>query len=160
MENNKQDNLARVGIHMRRIRFSKTQATRKINATSSLNADLVLALDLRTSSLFPELVSSHLPTTRPTFTFYHHPNTLIYFIFHSLDSATVQQRMKHTMAIPGLVNVHAQDCGVHVDQKIEIHEPSELMFEERDERLGKFRNQDKQFYDAVRSSKSSNVYEG
>lgn len=138
------------------------------NNSQSLNADLVLALDLRTSSLSPELVMSHLPTTRPTFTFYHHPNTLIYFIFHSPDSATVQQRMKHTMAIPGLVNVHAQDCGVHVAQKIEIHEPSELVFEERDERLGKFRSmylrgewqgtesqyealdKDKQFYDAVR----------
>ncbi|KAJ4315614.1 Twinfilin-1 [Neodidymelliopsis sp. IMI 364377] len=65
---------------------------------------------------------------------------LLYFIFHSPDSATVQQRMKHTMAIPGLVNVHAEDCGVHVDQKIEIHEPDELVFEESDERVGRFRS--------------------
>lgn len=48
--------------------------------------------------------------------------------------------MKHTMAIPGLVNVHAEDNGVHVDQKIEIHDPVELMFETRDNRIGKFRS--------------------
>lgn len=134
----------------------------------SLNVDLVLALDLQTSSLSPELTSSHLPTTHPTFTFYRHPNKLIYFIFHSPDSATVQQRMKHTMAIPGLINVHAEDCGVHVDQTIEIHDPEDLMFKARDERVGRFRSLylrgsfqgtesqyetlegDAEFYDAVR----------
>ena len=47
--------------------------------------------------------------------------------------------MKHTMAIPGLVNVHAKDCGVHVDQKIEIHEPGDLVFEV-DEKVGRFRS--------------------
>ena len=77
----------------------------------------------------------------PSFTFYRHPTTkLLYFIFHSPDSATVKQRMKHTMAIPGLVNVHAQDQGVHVDQKIEIHSPEDLVFETKDERIGKFRS--------------------
>jgi twinfilin-like protein len=44
------------------------------------------------------------------------------------------------MAIPGLVNVHAEDCGVHVDQKIEIHEPDELVFDESDKRVGRFRS--------------------
>lgn len=76
--------------------------------------------------------------------------------------------MKHTMAIPGLVNIHAEDCGVHVDQKIEIHEPEDLVFNESDEKVGKFRSmylrgdwqgtesqyegleKDKKFYDAVR----------
>lgn len=134
----------------------------------SLNSDLALALDLQASSLSPEQISSHLPTTHPTFTFYRHPNNRLYFIFHSPDSATVQQRMKHTMAIPGLVNVHAEDCGVHVDQKIEIHEPEDLVFEESDDKVGRFRSvylrngfqgtesqyegleSDKQFYDAVR----------
>ena len=77
--------------------------------------------------------------THPTFTLYHHPNKRLYFIFHSPDSATVQQRMKHTMAIPGLVNVHAEDCGVHIDQKIEIHEPDDLAFED-DEKIGRFRS--------------------
>jgi twinfilin-like protein len=47
--------------------------------------------------------------------------------------------MMHTMAIPGLL-VHAEDVGVHVDTKIEIHEPSELVFEKKDERKGKFRS--------------------
>ena len=47
--------------------------------------------------------------------------------------------MMHTLAIPGLVNVHAQDLGVHVDQKIEIHNPEDLVFETKDERIGKFR---------------------
>ena len=74
--------------------------------------------------------------------------------------------MKHTMAIPGLVNVHAKDCGVHVDQKIEIHEPGDLVFEV-DEKVGRFRSvylrgagkgteseyeeleRDTRFYDAV-----------
>lgn len=134
----------------------------------SLNADLVLALDSQISSLAPDLVSSQLPTTKPTFTFYRHPNNLTYFIFHSPDSATVQQRMKHTVAIPGLVNVHAEDYGVHIDQKIEIHDPEELVFDTKDERVGRFRSmylrgsfqgtesqyealgRDAKFYDAVR----------
>lgn len=134
----------------------------------SLNSDLALALDIQAASLPPEQIPSHLPTTHPTFTFYRHPNNRLYFIFHSPDSATVQQRMKHTMAIPGLVNVHAEDCGVHVDQKIEIHEPGDLIFEESDDKVGRFRSvylrngfqgtesqydgleRDKHFYDAVR----------
>jgi twinfilin-like protein len=75
--------------------------------------------------------------------------------------------MKHTMAIPGLVNVHAEDRGVHVDQKIEIHEPEDLVFDKGDQKLGRFRSvylrggwrgteseyegleRDKEFYDAV-----------
>jgi twinfilin-like protein len=48
--------------------------------------------------------------------------------------------MKHTMAIPGLINVHAQDQKVHVDQKIEIHDLDDLVFEAKDERIGKFRS--------------------
>ncbi|KAJ8119003.1 hypothetical protein OPT61_g124 [Boeremia exigua] len=134
----------------------------------SLNSDLALALDLQLSPLAPEQVSSRLPMSHPTFTFYRHPNKRLYFIFHSPDSATVQQRMKHTMAIPGLVNVRAKDCGIHVDQKIEIHEPEDLTFEKDDEKVGKFRSmylrgewqgtesqyegleRDRIFYDAVK----------
>lgn len=88
-----------------------------------------LALTLVFSQfLSPTTLIAHLPTTYPTFTLYRHPATrLLYFIFHSPDSAPVQARMKHTMAIPGLINVHAEDMGVHVDQKVEIHEPDELM---------------------------------
>jgi twinfilin-like protein len=63
----------------------------------------------------------------------------MYFIFHSPDTATVQQRMKHTMAIPGLL-VHAEDVGVHVDRKTEIHEPADLVFEQEDDRAGRFRS--------------------
>ncbi|KAJ4369445.1 Twinfilin-1 [Didymella sp. IMI 355093] len=116
----------------------------------SLEADLKLGLDLQITSVQAEHVSSHIPVTHPTFTFYHHSNKRLYFIFHSPDSATVQQRMKHTMAIPGLVNVHAEDCGVHIDQKIEIHEPEDLVFQEEDEKIGKFRKGDIEFYDRVR----------
>lgn len=106
----------------------------------SLDANLALALDLQTMSVHPEDVCSHLPVTHPTFTLYRHPNKRLYFIYHSPDSATVQQRMKHTMAIPGLVNVHAEECGVHIDQKIEIHEPEDLTFQESDGKIGKFRS--------------------
>lgn len=105
-----------------------------------MDADLVLALDLVATSVQPEVVSSHIPVAHPTFTLYHHPNKCKYFIFHSPDSANIQQRMKHTMAIPGLVNVHAEDCGVHIDQKIEIHEPEELIFQESDGNVGRFRS--------------------
>lgn len=48
--------------------------------------------------------------------------------------------MKHTMAIPGLINVIAKDNGVSVDQKLEIHDPEELEFAMQDERIGKFRS--------------------
>lgn len=44
------------------------------------------------------------------------------------------------MAIPGLINVHAEDQGIHIDQKIEIHDPDDLVFEGKDERIGKFRS--------------------
>jgi twinfilin-like protein len=48
--------------------------------------------------------------------------------------------MTHTLAIPGLINVHAADQDVHVDQKLEIHDPDDLVFEGRDERVGTFRS--------------------
>jgi twinfilin-like protein len=115
-----------------------------------------------------EDVAATLPKDKPSFTFYCHPTTqLLYFVFHSPDSASVQERMKHTMAIPGLINVHAQDRGVYVDQKIEVHDLENLVFEAEDERIGKFRSMylrnrfegtestyqnleaDKAFYDAV-----------
>jgi twinfilin-like protein len=99
-----------------------------------------LGLDLQITSVQAEHVSSHIPVTHPTFTLYRHPNKRLYFIFHSPDSATVQQRMKHTIAIPGLVNIHAEDCGGHIDQKIEIHEPEDLVFQEEDKKIGKFRS--------------------
>ncbi|KAH7408608.1 hypothetical protein DE146DRAFT_675627 [Phaeosphaeria sp. MPI-PUGE-AT-0046c] len=77
-------------------------------------------------------VSSHLPTTIPTFTFYIHPTTsLVYFISHCPDSAAVKARMTHTMAIPGLL-VHAEDAGVKADRTMEIHELGEAVFEDND----------------------------
>jgi len=86
-------------------------------------------------------VAATLPANTPSFTFYRHPTAqLLYFIFHSPDSASVQERMTHTMAIPGLVNVHAEVQGVHVDQKIEIHDPEDLVFETKDECIGRFRS--------------------
>ena len=52
----------------------------------------------------------------------------------------MQQRMTHTMAIPGLL-VHAQDQGIHIDQKLEIHDPDDLVFEAaKDELVGRFRS--------------------
>jgi twinfilin-like protein len=47
--------------------------------------------------------------------------------------------MTHTLAIPGLL-VHAEDAGIQVDQKIEIQDPEDLMFEEKDDRVGRFRS--------------------
>ena len=52
--------------------------------------------------------------------------------------------MKHTVAISGLL-VHAEDLGVSVDQKIEIHELGDLVFEDRrggdgDRGVAKFRS--------------------
>ena len=93
-------------------------------------------------NISPTDLASTLPTSQPSFTFYRHPTSrLLYFIFHSPDSAPVQARMKHTMAIPGLVNVHAEEQGVRVDQKLEIHDPADLVFDGAgDERIGKFRS--------------------
>lgn len=71
-----------------------------------------------------------LPNTTPSFTFYTHPSThLLYLISHSPDSAPVQQRMKHTLAIPGLL-VHAEDVGVSVDRRIESHEVGDVCFDD------------------------------
>jgi len=44
------------------------------------------------------------------------------------------------MAIPGLINVIAKDNGVDVDQKIEIHDAEDVVFEEKDKRIGQFRS--------------------
>ena len=99
-----------------------------------------LTLNLAKQDVASEDVASLISTTSPTFTFFHHPSTsILYFIFHSPDTASVQQRMKHTMAIPGLL-VHAEGVDIHVNQKIEIHEPEELVFEDKDERVGRFRS--------------------
>lgn len=114
-------------------------------------------------------VRATIPIDTPSFTFYRHLVTgVLYFIFHSPDSAPVQARMIHTIAIPGLANVHAKGQGVHIDQKIEIHDPEDLVFATKDERIGKFRSMyltnrfdgteskydgleaDKAFYDAVK----------
>lgn len=48
--------------------------------------------------------------------------------------------MVHTMAVPGLLNVTAKEQGVQVSQKIEIHDVDDLVFEEGDGRIGKFRS--------------------
>ncbi|CAN9186611.1 unnamed protein product [Alternaria alternata] len=128
-----------------------------------------LELSYIRNGIIPEHVAATLPNDRPSFTFYRHPDTqLLYFIFHSPDDATVQERMKHIMAIPGLINVHSHDRNVHVDQKIEIHDPDDLVFGAKDERIGRFRSvylrnkfegtestydnleADKTFYDKVR----------
>ncbi|KAA8620578.1 actin monomer binding protein [Pyrenophora tritici-repentis] len=58
-------------------------------------------------------VAATLPAETPSFTLYRHAITrillrfILYFIFHSPDTASVQERMMHTMAIPGLINIHA-----------------------------------------------------
>ncbi|KAF1972426.1 hypothetical protein BU23DRAFT_163372 [Bimuria novae-zelandiae CBS 107.79] len=101
----------------------------------------ILQLNFRSRNLAPSEVASHLPTSTPSFTFYHHAaNERLYFIFYSPDNASVKARMKHTMAIPGLINIIANDNGMQVDQKIEIHDAEELVFEAKDERIGKFRS--------------------
>lgn len=122
--------------------LSQTTKSFLLTRTQSVNITTeCLQLNLHTTALAPSDVASHLPTSTPSFTFYRHTsNHSLYFIFCSPDSATVKERMKHTMAIPGLVNIIAQDNGVDVDQKIEIHDPEDLDFQPKDERIGKFRS--------------------
>jgi twinfilin-like protein len=101
----------------------------------------VLQLNFQATNLLPSQIAAKLPTDRPSFTFYRRQvSHVLYFIFCSPDNASVQERMKHTMAIPGLINIIAKDNGVDVDQKVEIHEPEELEFEETDKRIGMFRS--------------------
>jgi twinfilin-like protein len=116
-----------------------------------------LELNYTKNDLSPKNVAATLPPNTPSFTFYRHPTThILYFIFHSPDHATVQQRMMHTLAIPGLINVHAKDADVHVDEKIEIHDPKELVFAARDERVGRFRS----LYLRNKVVGTESVYEG
>ncbi|KAL5408750.1 hypothetical protein PMIN04_011280 [Paraphaeosphaeria minitans] len=101
----------------------------------------ILQLNVRANNLPSADVASRLPTDKPSFTFYRHSSSdCIYFVFCSPDSAHVKERMKHTMAIPGLINIIAKDNGVNVHQKLEIHVPEEMDFEPKDERIGKFRS--------------------
>ncbi|KAF1961623.1 hypothetical protein CC80DRAFT_542991 [Byssothecium circinans] len=108
----------------------------------SLNiATEILTLNASLKSRLPSQVSSSLPTDRPSFTFYRHlSNEKLYFIFCSPDCASVRDRMMHTMAIPGLINVIARDSGIEVDRKIEIHDSGDLEFEEAGGRVGRFRS--------------------
>ncbi|PSN74614.1 hypothetical protein BS50DRAFT_540004 [Corynespora cassiicola Philippines] len=93
------------------------------------------------ATLPQDQVSKRLPAEHPSFTFYRHPeNKLLYFIWCSPDGAPVKERMTHTMAIAGLVNVIAKDNGVVVDQKVEIHEPEDLNFGMEEKPAGKFRS--------------------
>jgi len=100
-----------------------------------------LKLNFSKKNVDPAAVMAMLPTDYPSFTFYRHLHSNVtYFIFCSPDSVPVKERMVHTMAIPGLVNIIAKESGVNVDQKIEIHDPDELEFGEKDKRIGKFRS--------------------
>jgi twinfilin-like protein len=101
----------------------------------------ILKLNFYEENLSPSGIAAKLPTDHPSFTFYRHLESgLTYFIFCSPDSVPVKERMSHTLAIPGLVNIIANENGVVVDQKIEIHDPDELEFGEKDKRIGKFRS--------------------
>jgi twinfilin len=100
-----------------------------------------LILNFQAHNILPIDLPSKLPSSHPSLTFYRHlDSSLLYFIFLSPDSAPVKVRMMHTMAIPGLVNIIAKENKVQVDQKIEIHDPEDLNFEEHDERIGRFRS--------------------
>ena len=100
-----------------------------------------LKLNIDAKHVSPESVSERLPIDHPSFTFYRHLETRVtYFIFCSPDSVPVKERMTHTLAIPGLVNLIAKEVSIEVDQKIEIHDRDELVFEEKDKRIGKFRS--------------------
>jgi twinfilin-like protein len=63
--------------------------------------------------------------------------------------------MTHTLAIPGLINVHAADQDVHVDQKLEIHDPDEVVFGGEDGRVGRFRS----LYVGKRGGGTESTYE-
>lgn len=134
--------LSRGGDCIQIVSCAELPATTRLTCLQSVNIQTeVLQLNFRAGNVDAAQVAARLPTDRPSFTFYRHPaNSLLYFIFCSPDSATVQERMKHTMAIPGLVNIIAKDNGVNVDQKIEIHDPEDLEFAEGDDRIGKFRS--------------------
>ncbi|KAF2448957.1 hypothetical protein P171DRAFT_428931 [Karstenula rhodostoma CBS 690.94] len=114
----------------------------QLNSQQSVNISTeVLQLNFGAKNLAPVEVISRLPTDKPSFTFYRHgSNDRLYFIYCSPDSANVKERMKHTVAIPGLINIITKDNGVNVDQKLEIHDPEEVDFAQKDERIGKFRS--------------------
>ncbi|KAF2714717.1 hypothetical protein K504DRAFT_486553 [Pleomassaria siparia CBS 279.74] len=100
-----------------------------------------LKLNFHDKGVAPSLVAERIPTAYPSFTFYRHSESHVtYFIFCSPDSVPVKERMTHTMAIPGLVNIIAKENGLEIDQKIEIHGADELEFAERDQRIGRFRS--------------------
>ncbi|KAH8719325.1 hypothetical protein GQ44DRAFT_751739 [Phaeosphaeriaceae sp. PMI808] len=110
-----------------------------VQISLDLNSE-TLTLILSQSNLTPPQIPPLIPTTTPSFTFFTHPTLhQLFFIFHSPDVASVQARMKHTMAIPGLL-VHAEDAGVRIDRRIEVHDPTDVVFEEEDRDAGKFRS--------------------
>jgi twinfilin-like protein len=135
-------NLKEGGRCVQMVSHSANRNSPPLTQSQSVNiATETLQLNFQSSNLDASQVASKLPTDRPSFTFFRHQaNRLLYFVFCSPDSASVQERMKHTLAIPGLVNIIAKDNGVDIDQKIEIHDGEDLTFEERDRRIGQFRS--------------------
>lgn len=104
-------------------------------------SSLTLRLNFHEAHLTPTEVITKIPKETPSFTFYRHPDLKrLYFIYFSPDNAPVKARMAHTTAIPGLSNVIAKEQGLTIDQKIEIHELEDLVFENKDNRIGKFRS--------------------
>lgn len=102
---------------------------------------LTLRLSFYETGLSPTQIIAKTTSETPSFTFYRHPVfKRLYFIYFSPDSAPTKVRMAHTVAIPGLINVIARERGLTVDQKIEIHELDDLVFEGGDDRIGKFRS--------------------
>ncbi|KAF2015536.1 hypothetical protein BU24DRAFT_491769 [Aaosphaeria arxii CBS 175.79] len=116
-----------------------------------------LVLNFQASNIAPDEVAARIPKSKPSYTFYRHPASgLLYFINSSPDAATVKERMTHTMAVPGLVNIIAKEQGAATDRKVEIHDPEDLMFEENDETIGRFRS----IYLLNKSVGTESVWEG
>lgn len=108
---------------------------------TTLDLDLLPSCPNPGAAVAPDEVASLVSTPTPNFTFYIHPSipataslpsrkSELYFIYYSPDSASVKERMTHTMAVPGLVNVICKDNGIRVQRKLEVHCAEDICFDE------------------------------
>jgi twinfilin len=88
------------------------------------NETLVLLTTL--SSVSPATLASHLPTDKPSYTFYHYPSTSsVLFIYNCPSASKIKERMLFASSRSNILLI-AKDEGVEVAKRLEASDPDDV----------------------------------